>query len=81
MEKNNLKKEREENQIVEIILHDDSDTIKKYKCVGVLMKENEKTLRIGFNAVENVVKDYLDIKKKNIVDIKTINPKEISSLF
>src|SRR3989339_72162 len=31
--------------------------------------------------VENLVKDYLDIKKKNIVDIKTINPKEISSLF
>ncbi len=71
--------ENKKNNIVIELTALDADK-NKYKCVGVLMKENEKTFRIGFNAMNNTVVDYLDIKTKQIIDIKLIKPKEIEKI-
>ena len=79
----NIKKGKEnsqENEIIEVILYGDTNK-KKYKCVGVFIKENDEFLKIGFNAINDVVRDYLDINKKDIISIRKINKKEIQKLF
>jgi len=80
-----MKKEKEilqeqENKIIEVFLYGDINR-KKYKCVGVFMKENENILTIGFNAVNDVVKDYLDINKKDIINIRGVVKNEINLLY
>ncbi|MCG2695185.1 hypothetical protein L6261_03855 [Candidatus Parcubacteria bacterium] len=79
--KKKFQKNNSENEVVKIILYSDTNRKKKYECVGVLLKEDDKMLRIGFNAVENVVKDYLDIDKKNMISMEKIEQKEIKHLF
>ncbi|MHB0978274.1 MAG: hypothetical protein ACYC1K_02640 [Minisyncoccota bacterium] len=71
-------KNKKNNIIVELTILDDKKN--KYKCTGVLMKENNSVLRIGFNARNNTVIDYLDVKIKQILDIKMIKSKEIKNL-
>ena len=71
--------ENKKNNIVIELTVLDADK-NKYKCIGVLMKEDDKALRIGFNAMNNTVVDYLDIETEQIVDIKLINPKDIKVL-
>lgn len=49
----------------------------EYECVGVFIHNKGELMRIGFNAVDNVVKDYLDIQKKDISEITRIKSREI----
>ncbi len=49
----------------------------KYECVGVLIKEENKKIRIAFNARENKIIDFLDIEKKNIVSMTVIKNSNI----
>ena len=53
----------------------------KYECVGALMHETDKKIRIGFNAKNNVVIDYLDINVKDIINIRKVSKKEIAKIF
>jgi hypothetical protein len=53
----------------------------RYKCVGVLMNETTEKIRIGFNAKDNVVEDYLDINAKDIINVREIDKKEIKKIF
>ena len=49
----NIKKGKEnsqENEIIEVILYGDTNK-KKYKCVGVFIKENDEFLKIGVDGV------------------------------
>lgn len=52
----------------------------KHICVGVLIKESEESVRIGFNAKNNKLVDFIDIYNKNILDIKELYNKEITKL-
>ena len=58
-----------------------SNNKNQYECVGVLMNETDKKIRIGFNAKNDVVEDYLDINTKNIINIRKISKKEIRKIF
>jgi hypothetical protein len=44
------------------------------------MKEGEDEIKVGFNAIDDVVKDYLDIKREEIVHIEELDPKEIKKI-
>ncbi|OGD68847.1 hypothetical protein A2996_02310 [Candidatus Campbellbacteria bacterium RIFCSPLOWO2_01_FULL_34_15] len=70
-------KNNSENEVVEIVLYGDKNRKKKYECVGVLLEENSKKIKIGFNAIKGIVEDYLDIDKENIITITKINTQDI----
>lgn len=70
-----------ENVIVKIIFTAISKNKKeKYQCVGVLVRDDKEVVRIGFNAINDNVKDYLDIKKVDVLDIIKVKPSEIKLL-
>lgn len=66
------------NIIVEVIMFvpnmTDGDT---FKCAGVLIKENDSGIRIGFNAKGDQVIDYLDIEYRSILEIKEVSKRDI----
>lgn len=64
-----------ENKIVRIIFNSDSGVT--CEAVGILLKKNEDSVEIGFNAINDVVKDFLVIPKKNIKEIQTIDPRAV----
>lgn len=78
--KNLLDKDVTNNLIVRVILH--ADDKKEYECVGVLMKmkEDKDTVRIAFNAKNDKVVDYLDIKKTDIISIDILDNSDIKKL-
>lgn len=63
------------NTVVRIILLGDDN--EKYECVGVLTKETASMIRVSFNAKNDVVMDYLDIKRKEIISIDILNENEV----
>lgn len=67
-----------ENTIVRVIFFGSDKN--KYECVGVLTKDEENLIRVAFNAKDNVVVDYLDIKRKDIVKIEVLNSSKIKSI-
>lgn len=54
----------------------------KYKCscVGVLLRQDEDEIKIGFNAKDNIVIDSLIISTKNIIRIDELDIKSIPVL-
>lgn len=69
-----------DNLIIEVIIKSSNEDI--FKCVGVLIKEYNNGLRLGFNARNNEVLDYLDIipeteDVKEIVDVRLLSNTEI----
>lgn len=73
-----LDKNNPENTIVKVVFLG-SDK-RKYECVGVLTKDEENLIRVAFNAKDDVVVDYLDIKKSDIVNIKILNSSKIKRI-
>ncbi len=75
--KNFLDKNNPENIIVHVVLR---ATGKEYECVGVLMSETENMIRVSFNAKDDKVKDYLDIKKSDVVSLNILKTSDIVKL-
>ncbi len=73
-----LDKNNSENSIIHVVLRADDN--KEYECVGVLMKEEKDTIYIAFNAKNDEVKDYLPIKKVDIISINIVDDSEIKEL-
>jgi hypothetical protein len=69
-----------ENTIMHIVMRDEKTGNTEYKCVGVLMEENENIIRVAFNAKNDVVVDDLTIKRENIVSIEVLDPATIENL-
>ena len=58
--------QKEENNIIIYIqMYDDSQN--EYECLGVLMEETDSTIRVAFNAHNNVVRDDIIIQKDKII--------------
>ncbi len=73
-----LKDDFMENILVHVVLCDYNK--EEYECIGVLIKEDTDTIRVAFNAKEDNVIDYLDIKKINIVNIDIIDNLSIKEI-
>ncbi|MCR4306740.1 MAG: hypothetical protein NUV42_02105 [Candidatus Yonathbacteria bacterium] len=73
-----LDKNNPENTVVRVVLRGPDK--KEYECVGVLVREKKNMVRVSFNAIDDVVKDYLDIEKKDILSIDTVETSEISKM-
>lgn len=73
-----LDENNSENTVVHVILRGSDN--EEYECAGVLIKEDEATIRVAFNAINDKVKDYLDIKKSDIISINTLNSSDIEKL-
>jgi len=68
----------DENTVVEILFRgSDKET---YRCAGVLMREEKNTIRVAFNAINDVVKDFLDIKKADILYVRTVDQTDVKQL-
>lgn len=67
-----------ENTIVHVVLRASDN--EEYECVGVLMKDEEDLIRVGFNAKNDVVVDYLDIKRLDIISINVLNSSDIEKI-
>lgn len=67
------------NEVIEI------STITKdnqsYYCVGALVEENSDVLKIAFSARNNTIHDYIEIKKKNIKNIRFIKDEDINMIW
>ena len=48
-----------------------------YKCFGVVVKESDEMIRIGFSKGNGRIDDHQDMKIADILDIKVIDPDEI----
>lgn len=70
--KRKITNKKSENTFVHIVMHGDDN--KKYECAGALIKKGPESLRIAFSSKNNVVVDYIDIKKENIIKIDVVNP-------
>ena len=68
-----------DNLIIRIIFIAEDENV--YEAVGVLVKGEEKKIRIGFNAKNDVVVDFLDIDIENILKIEKISLNKIKTLF
>lgn len=80
MKKNTLTNHADEdnNEVIEIsILEEDGQL---YNCAGVLLKENSDVLEIAFSARNNTIHDYIEIKKKNIKNIRFIKDEDINKI-
>lgn len=67
-----------ENRIVHVTFT--SDVGVACEAVGVFIKETETDVEIAFNAINDRVKDFLYIPKKNIERIQDIDPLTIRVL-
>lgn len=72
-----LLKNKNSNTVVKVLMYSEKKQNKEYECVGVITKEDEVSIRIAFTAKKNVVVDYIDVKKTNIISIKVIKTKDI----
>lgn len=63
-----------ENVIIEVTILRDNDT---YKAVGVLIKESDVDIRLGFNAKNDKVIDYIDIEYKHILAMEKVGAQDI----
>lgn len=66
-----LRDNSEENTFVEIIFRGSND--RKYKCFGILVREEENSMRVAFNAADDQVIDYLDIPTRNIHSLNVVD--------
>jgi hypothetical protein len=82
MPNNQIKKYYPQNKKTNIVVETCflSPKKEKHMCVGVLINESEESVRIGFNAKDEKLVDFLDISNKNIVDIRELSKKEIIKL-
>jgi len=70
---------KNKNTVVRVIFEDRFKA--KYECVGVLIKENKDSIRIAFNAKNDRVVDFIDVKQSNIIKIDIIDPSCINQHF
>jgi len=73
-----LDKNNPENTVVRVIFRGKFND--KYDCVGVLVREEKKMIRIAFSAKDNKMVDFLDVRKSKIVSIGIIHPSAIKNL-
>lgn len=69
--------ELSENRIVEVQFSTEGSP---YRAVGVLVRDSEDAIRIGFSAHDNNLVDYLDINRANVSAIRDVNTAEIQNL-
>lgn len=49
----------------------------QYICAGVLLRKSETEIRVGFNAIEDEVRDWLDINTSHIDSIREVPETDI----
>lgn len=70
-----------ENTVVHIVFVSPKyPELGEYECVGALVRDEKDMVRVCFNAKNNVVEDYLDIQRADIVSIDIVDPSEIEEL-
>jgi hypothetical protein len=60
----------ENNTIIYIQMYDESQN--EYECLGVLMGETDSTIRVAFNAHNDVVRDDIIIQKDKIIKFEKL---------
>jgi len=48
-----------------------------YQCAGVLLHVTDKKIRVAFNAIDNIARDYIDIAKKDVIRMRELAEQEI----
>lgn len=79
------KKLRNENKLENIIVHivfvsSKHPELGEYECVGALVMDEKDMIRVCFNAKNDQVVDYLDIKRADIVSIDVVDASKIEKL-
>lgn len=67
----------EENLVVHVIFCREGE---EYECVGVLTKEEKTMIRVSFNAINDIVKDYIELERGEIISIEVVNASKITVL-
>jgi len=67
-----------ENTVVRVVFRGRFN--EEYECAGVLMREEDDLIRVAFNAKDDKVIDFLDIKRSEIVSIDISDPSKIEKL-
>jgi len=65
------------NTLVHVVLSAGNE---KYECIGVLTREDKESIRVAFNAKNDKVVDYLDIKRSDIKSINVLDQSKIENL-
>jgi hypothetical protein len=63
------------NTVVTVIMKGESGGI--FTCIGVLLNDEVDTVRIAFNAVADSAEDYIDLARKDILEMRTVDKSEI----
>lgn len=82
METKKLRDENnQENTVVHVIFTLPKDPKREeYECVGVLVRDDTDMVRVAFNMKNDVVVDFIDIQRVDIVSIDVVDPVKIESL-
>lgn len=73
-----LNKNNPENTLVSVVFVNNFK--EEFECVGVLIKEQKDFIRVGFNAKNDKVVDYVDIKRSDILSISILDSSSINKL-
>ena len=73
-----LDKNNSKNTIVKVIFK--GHFKEEYEGVGVLIREEKNSIRVAFNAKNNEIKDYLDIKRLDIISIDILDESKIKKI-
>lgn len=70
-----------ENIVVHVVFVSPKDPKREeYECVGALVRDEKDMVRIAFSAKNDIVEEYLDIQRSDIMSIDVLDPSKIEKL-
>lgn len=79
--KKQYNKNNPENTVVHVVFVSPKDPKREeYECVGALVRDKKDMIRVAFSAKNDVVEEYIDIQRPDIVSINVLDNSKIEKL-
>ncbi|MGB2580691.1 MAG: hypothetical protein WBC83_03275 [Minisyncoccia bacterium] len=76
-----LNENNQENTVVHVVFTSPKDPKREeYECVGALVVDEKDMVRIAFSTKNDVVEEYIDIQRADIVGIDVVDDSKIKKL-
>lgn len=79
--KKQYSKNNPENTVVHVVFVSPKDPKREeYECVGALVRDKKDMIRVAFSAKNDVVEEYIEIQRPDIVSINVLDNSKIEKL-
>lgn len=74
-------KNNQENIVVHVVFTSPKDPKREeYECVGALVMDEKDMVRVAFSTKNDVVEEYVDIKRADIVSVDVVDASKIEKI-